>query len=133
MRPSAGIRILTWISATVLFLGLVIACSSKSQLRPRPAYDREGYASYYSGKLHGRKTANGERYDQHSLTAAHRSLPFGTIVVVQNLKNGRSVQLRINDRGPFVRGRIIDISYAAAKKLGMIRDGIVRVRVTTLD
>ena len=66
----------------------------------------------------------------HKMTAAHRSLAFGTRVVVTNLKNGRSVRVRINDRGPFIKGRIIDLSYAAARKLGMLSDGVVRVRVS---
>ena len=77
----------------------------------------------------GRKTASGERYNKHSMTAAHRSLPFGTIVRVTNMKNRRRVSVRINDRGPFVRGRIIDLSKAAAKKLRMIDAGVVRCTV----
>ena len=79
------------------------------------------------------RTASGERFDQHALTAAHRSLPFGTRVRVTNLNNERSVVLRINDRGPFVRGRIIDVSRAAAVRLDMLRAGVVPVRVETLD
>src|SRR5690606_3685928 len=79
-----------------------------------------GTASWYGGKFHGRKTANGETYDMHGLTAAHRYLPFGTEVVVTNQNNGKSVVVRINDRGPFVGNRIIDLSQAAANQIGMI-------------
>ncbi|AQZ93513.1 septal ring lytic transglycosylase RlpA family protein [Halopseudomonas phragmitis] len=88
-----------------------------------------GKASFYSSRLHGRRTASGEPYDQGSMTAAHPSLPFGTLVRVTNLNNGRSVVLRINDRGPFVGGRVIDVSRVAAEQLGMVRAGSVRVRV----
>ena len=93
-----------------------------------------GKASYYGGKFHGRKTASGERFNQHAMTAAHRKLSFGTVVRVTNLSNGRSVEVRINDRGPFGnRGRIIDVSRAAARKLGMIADGVVRVRLDIVE
>lgn len=86
-------------------------------------------ASYYAHKFHGRKTASGEVYDMEALTAAHRTLPFGTQVRVTNLSNGRSVVLRINDRGPFKSGRIIDVSLRAARDLGFIDDGVTKVRV----
>ncbi|NDY42093.1 septal ring lytic transglycosylase RlpA family protein [Dissulfurirhabdus thermomarina] len=95
-------------------------------------YRAEGVASWYGPDFHGRRTANGETYDMHALTAAHRTLPMGTRVRVVNLDNGRSVVVRINDRGPFVRGRIIDLSYAAARKLGMIGPGTARVRIEAL-
>jgi len=92
-----------------------------------------GKASYYANRHHGLKTASGERFDQNALTAAHRKLPFGTRVRVTNLNNDRSVVVRINDRGPFVRGRIIDVSRAAAQRLDMLRAGVVPVRIETLD
>ena len=92
-----------------------------------------GMASYYADKFQGRPTASGERFDNASLTAAHRTLPFGTRVRVTNLDNGRSVTVRVNDRGPFVKGRIIDLSVAAAKRIDMIRAGVVRVRVEPVD
>lgn len=92
-----------------------------------------GKASYYGDRHHGQQTASGERFDQRGLTAAHRTLPFGTRVRVINLDNGRSVVVRINDRGPFVRGRIIDLSRAAAERLDMLRAGVVPVRVERLD
>ncbi len=88
-----------------------------------------GMASLYSNKLTGRKTACGQRYDPSRFTAAHRTLPMGTVVEVTNLSNGRIVLVRINDRGPFVKGRIIDLSYESAARLHMIRRGVVRVRV----
>lgn len=91
-----------------------------------------GKASWYGAQHHGKRTASGERFDQHALTAAHRSLPFGTRVNVINLNNKRSVVVRINDRGPYTRGRIIDVSRAAAQKLDMLRAGVVPVRVEPL-
>jgi rare lipoprotein A len=96
------------------------------------AFER-GTASWYGRKFHGRKTASGERYDMNELTAAHRSLPFGTIVRVVRLDTGDSVVVRINDRGPFVDGRIIDLSRAAAIEIGMVRDGLVRVELYLLE
>jgi rare lipoprotein A len=89
-----------------------------------------GKASWY--KM-GSKTASGERMNASALAGAHRTLPFGTKVRVDNLSNGRSVVVRINDRGPFVRGRVIDVTQGAAKKLGMIRSGVARVKVTVVD
>jgi len=88
-----------------------------------------GRASWYALTS---RTASGERCDPNALTAAHRSLPFGTKVKVENLHNGRSVVVRINDRGPFVRGRIIDLTKAAASRLGFVRSGVTSVRVTVL-
>ncbi len=92
-----------------------------------PAYELEGIASWYAGKFQGRLTANGETYDTNQLTAAHKELPFNTIVRVTNELNGRVVVVRINDRGPFVEGRIIDLSRAAADILGMTAAGIAPV------
>ena len=91
-----------------------------------------GSASWYGGQFHGRTTANGERYDMNGLTAAHRSLPFGTRVRVTNLRNGRSVTVRINDRGPYVGKRIIDLSRGAAQAVNMIRMGVALVRLEVL-
>ena len=88
-----------------------------------------GVASYYSDKFVGRKTANGERYRKGKRTAAHQTLPFGTRVKVTNLKNGRSVTVRINDRGPFAKGRIIDLSKSAARKIGMLQSGTAKVQI----
>lgn len=91
-----------------------------------------GTASWYGPEFDGRHTANGERYDMHSLTAAHPSLPFGTLVQVTNLENGRQVVVRINDRGPFAHRRIIDLSYAAARELEMIGPGTARVELAVV-
>ena len=92
----------------------------------------EGKASYYSDQFHGRKTANGETFNMNKLTAAHPSLPFGTWVRVTNLSNGKDVVVRINDRGPFVKGRIIDLSVHAATELGIIQSGTVKVKLEAL-
>jgi rare lipoprotein A len=93
----------------------------------------EGIASYYGAKFHRRATASGETYSKYEMTAAHRTLPFGTRLRVTHLGNGREVTVRVNDRGPFVEGRIIDLSYAAASALGMIRDGTAKVRLHRLQ
>jgi len=88
-----------------------------------------GIASWYGGEFHGRQTSSGEVYDMFQLTCAHNALPLGTLVMVTNLENGRSVELRVNDRGPFVKERIIDVSYAAARILGMWGKGTANVKV----
>jgi rare lipoprotein A len=88
-----------------------------------------GKASYYASRFHGRTTANGETFDTKDFTAAHRSLPFGTIVRVTNLNNGKMVFVKINDRGPYIKNRIIDLSKAAAKKLDLVDNGIGRVKI----
>lgn len=93
---------------------------------------QRGRASWYGRRFHGRRTASGERFNASSHTAAHRSLPFGTRVRVTNLRNGRSVVVRINDRGPYSRGRIIDLSRAAAEAIGMLRTGTAPVRVEVI-
>ncbi len=102
-----------------------------------PSYDanytEEGTASWYGPKFHGRMTASGEKYDKHEMTAAHRTLPMPSIVRVTNLGNGRAVKVRVNDRGPFSKRRIIDLSQAAAEELDMIRTGTARVRVEYLS
>ncbi len=101
--------------------------------RNEPGYDVVGIASWYGRRYYGRRTANGEIFDMNSATAAHPTLPFGTRVQVTNLANGRSVILRINDRGPFVRQRIIDVSRRAARALDFIRRGTARVRVQRIQ
>lgn len=92
-----------------------------------------GIASFYSDALQGRPTASGEPYDAGRLTGAHKTLPLGTRVRVTNVANGRTVVVRINDRGPFVSGRVIDLSRAAADRLGMTEDGLARVELEILD
>ena len=96
-------------------------------------YTERGLASWYGRKFNGRQTASGERFDMNRPSAAHRTLPFGVAVRVTNLENGRSIVVRINDRGPFIDGRIIDLSKAAARKLGMIEAGVVRVKIKVVD
>ena len=91
-----------------------------------------GIASWYGRYFHGRKTSNGERYNMYADTAAHKILPMNTMVLVKNLENGREMVVRINDRGPFVRGRIIDLSYGSAKNLGIIKKGTAKVRIYAL-
>ncbi|HEV8715403.1 MAG TPA: septal ring lytic transglycosylase RlpA family protein [Candidatus Binatia bacterium] len=100
---------------------------------PRPPTGQFGAASWYGPGFHGNPTASGEIYNQHALTAAHPTLPLGTRVQVTNLANGKSMQVRITDRGPFVRGRAIDLSRGAAKKLGMVKAGLSRVRIRPLS
>ena len=92
-----------------------------------------GTASYYGRKFHGRRTASGETFDMSGMTAAHRSLPFGSLVRVTNPANGRSVTVRINDRGPFTRGRVIDVSRAAAEELGLIARGHATVELELIE
>ncbi|MEI4506202.1 septal ring lytic transglycosylase RlpA family protein [Sphingopyxis sp. CCNWLW253] len=92
-----------------------------------------GMASYYGNELAGNRTASGERFDPGQLTAAHRSLPFGSMVRVTNTSNGDSVIVRINDRGPFAHGRVIDVSHAAAREIGMHRSGTARVKLALLS
>lgn len=96
-------------------------------------YRERGGASWYGKKFHGHTTSNGETYDMYAMTAAHKSLPLPTYVKVTNLKNGRQVIVRVNDRGPFHQGRIIDLSYAAASKLDMLRSGTAQVEVEAID
>ncbi len=97
--------------------------------RDHPAYVEYGEASWYGPGFEGKETANGETFDQNRLTAAHLSLPLGTKVKVTNLENGKSVRVEVNDRGPYVRGRAIDLSKAAARKLDMVEEGTVPVRI----
>ncbi len=97
-----------------------------------PEWVQQGRVSWYGPGFHGRRTANGEVFDTHDLTMAHRSLPMGTTVRVTNLENGRSVVLRVNDRGPYVRGRVADLSHAAAERLGFVDAGVVPARIELL-
>ncbi|MDP8239633.1 MAG: septal ring lytic transglycosylase RlpA family protein [Candidatus Hatepunaea meridiana] len=88
-----------------------------------------GKASWYGSDFHGKMTANGEIYDMNKVSAAHKHLPFNTIIEVTNLKNGKEIKVRINDRGPYAKGRILDLSKGAAKKLGMMKTGVAEVRI----
>jgi rare lipoprotein A len=113
-------------------MGLAAAILLSAGAGTAGGYDRVGKASWYGKRYHGRTTANGERFDMNALTAAHKRLPFGTLVRVTNLSNKRSLVVRINDRGPYAGGRIIDLSRRAASILGFQRLGVVRVRVQTV-
>ena len=95
--------------------------------------EMQGFASWYGGKFHGRLTSSGEVFDTNDMTAAHRTLPFGTVVKVTNQDNGKSTLVKINDRGPFVEGRIIDLSRAAAEQLDMVDQGVARVTLDIVD
>lgn len=111
-------------------------CGGRKRAR-RPAAARigstqTGIASWYGYPYHGRRAANGETYDMEKMTAAHRTLPFGTWVRVKNLENGRAVDVRITDRGPFVRGRVLDLSHAAAAAIEMIGPGTAKVKITVI-
>jgi len=114
------------------FYSLAEAANRGGQSTKRQIAATEGTASFYAGQFHGRKTANGETFNMDQLTAAHPSLPFGTWVRVTNLSNGKDVVVRINDRGPFVKGRIIDLSASAAKKIGIMQTGIVQVKLEAI-
>ena len=117
---------------TLSIVGLLLSLAGCATLGPssKPGEANEGDAAYYSDRLHGRSTASGVPYDKNALTAAHRTLPFGTVVRVTNLINRRSVQVIINDRGPYShRRRIIDLSRMAAERIDMIRSGVVPVRI----
>lgn len=107
---------------------LLAACAA-----PREFSTQRGEASWYGPNFHGQATANGETYDQNALTAAHRTLPFDTVVRVINLDNGQSVVVRINDRGPYAKGRIIDLSRKAAEEIDMVESGVAPVRLQILD
>jgi rare lipoprotein A len=96
-------------------------------------YEAEGIASWYGRKFHGQRTSSGEPYDMFAMTAAHRSLPLPTYVKIKNLANGKEVIVKVNDRGPFAKGRLIDLSYAAAKKLDLDKAGVGKVRLTAID
>lgn len=111
---------------------LIAGCMS-SRTSPNPTGPDRGVASWYGQEYAGRTTANGEIFDPVQLTAAHRTLPFGTVVEVRNLENDRTVRVRINDRGPFIGGRIIDLSYGAARQIGLVERGIGEVQIRVLQ
>ena len=112
----------------LLLVASALGCATTGSLAGGRS-DEVGIASYYGREHDGRRTASGEVFDMREMTAAHRTLPFGTRVRVTNLANGRQITVRINDRGPFRRGRILDLSYAAARKLGIVGRGVAKVRV----
>jgi rare lipoprotein A len=123
------------ITATAIvwvFLSFLHGCAGLTDPRVEPnwsGYEETGVASYYARKFHNRTTASGERLNNNSMTAAHRTLPFGTDVIVRNINNGKSVQVRINDRGPFVEGRIIDLTRAAFAQIADLDRGLAKVEI----
>jgi rare lipoprotein A len=131
-NPRRRGRLATAIAVAAMVVGCSAVDAGAHKRAASADYDRTGKASWYGKRYHGRTTASGARFDMFALTAAHRSLPFGTRVWVTNLSNQRSVVVTINDRGPYAGRRIIDLSRHAAEILGMVRKGVVRVRVHTL-
>ncbi len=113
-------------------LAALIVLSACSSQRTQHSADISGQASWYGAQHHGKKTASGERFNQNALTAAHRTLPFGSKVKVTNTRNNKSVTVRINDRGPYSKGRVIDLSRAAANKIDMINSGVTPVQLQVL-
>jgi len=137
VRPRIALRLVLILAA------LAPACASRSspsgsrpiqEIPPSPGWTEQGIASWYGGRdgFEGKPTASGEIYDSSLLTAAHRELPLGSVVDVTNLDNGKTVRVRINDRGPFVFGRVIDLSRAAAREIGLIGPGVGSVRLTVV-
>jgi len=118
---------------TALIVATLVSLSMSASARVKQGHTQNGVASYYHDSLHGRKTASGEVYNKRVASAAHKSLPLGTKVRVTKLSNGKSVVVRVNDRGPFVKGRIIDLSRRAAKDLGIIGSGVAKVKVEVLS
>jgi rare lipoprotein A len=129
-----------WLVGVGVGVGLVTGCAEHSSNRPAAeaeveaqssarTYLEEGLASYYGEGMEGGRTASGEKLDSKALTAAHRTLPFGTCLRVVNMENRRSVEVRVNDRGPFKAGRVVDVSLAAARKLELVGKGLARVRL----
>lgn len=125
--PGTRHQALWVVSASLL---LLVSCARPPAQPVQLGGAEVGLASWYGLDFHGKRTSSGEIYDMYHLTAAHRELPLGTWIMVANLENGRSVEVRVNDRGPFVADRIVDVSYGAARLLGMIGPGVIPVRVT---
>ncbi len=123
----------TWLLPLILTGSLLAGCAGPRAFGSSGLRSESGMASYYASVFHGRETASGETYRKEGLTAAHRTLPFGTRVRVTNLENGRSVVVEVTDRGPYRRERIIDLSTRAARELQMVRAGVARVRIDVID
>ena len=128
------VRLIT--ASLCLAIGLAAGCVSRQATDwggdYSIGYRERGVASWYGEEFQGRATASGERYDMHGLTAAHRTLPLGSVVAVRSMTTGRTVTVRVNDRGPFVRGRILDLSLGAARALGMVGTGTDDVELTVI-
>lgn len=129
-------KIAVLILATFLSMPLILHAKQtrhQSVHAVKSAHKMVGLASFYAAKFNNRRTASGEKFNNNALTAAHKSLPFGTKLKVTNLRNGLSVLVRVNDRGPYVKGRIIDLSKAAARKIGIGRAGTARVKLEVVN
>ena len=123
----------TWIFFIFIFSTILSSCSLPVSREPyAPGYIERGIASWYGEEFHGRSTSSGEIYDMHALTAAHKLMPLGTVAKVTNLENGRSVIVKINDRGPFIDDRIIDLSYGSAGAIDMVETGLAPVEIEVL-
>lgn len=121
----------------VMFVVLIFAgCATRPHVKipdpEKPFFTQEGMASWYGPGFHGRKTSSGERYDQNHLTCAHKTLPFGTILRITNLKNGQTVHVRVTDRGPFIPRRVVDLSRLAAEQIDLIQPGSALVRLEAI-
>lgn len=114
-------------------LSLLLLAGVGAQAGTAPAQTQAGVASYYHDRFHGRKTASGTAYNKNALSAAHKSLPLGSTVKVTDTRTGRSVVVKINDRGPYVRGRVIDLSRAAAQEIGLTEKGLAKVKIEVLS
>ena len=124
---------LTLISATLAVLMLLVGVDALAGSRQEQSGSSQaGMASYYHDRFHGRRTASGSRYDKRAFSAAHKTLPIGTQVRVTDARSGKSVVVRINDRGPYARGRVIDLSRAAAREIGLTHKGVARVKLEIL-
>jgi rare lipoprotein A (peptidoglycan hydrolase) len=133
-RSAAALILAAMLAAGPTVSGAALPASSTTRPpRPEAGSVQAGYASWYGKWHHGGRTANGEMFDMHELTAAHRKLPLGTRLRVINLRNGRVTTVRVNDRGPYVAGRIIDLSYAAARQVGAVHDGVFPVQIRVVS
>ena len=116
-----------------VLVSLLLLSAADAQAQVALGHTQAGFASYYHDRFHGRKTASGDAYNKGSLSAAHRTLPLGTKVKVTDSRTGRSVIVKINDRGPFVKGRVIDLSRAAAQEIGLTSRGLAKVKIEVLS
>lgn len=116
-----------------ILFGLILCSFAFIGTENASAQTMRGKASYYAGKFHGRRTSSGEIFHKDSMTCAHRTLPFGTMLRVRNVSNGREVVVRVTDRGPFAAGRIVDLSLGAARRLGMVSAGVTGVEVEVIS
>jgi len=118
---------------TPALIALLLLVGVDAQARVSPGHTQDGVASYYHDRFHGRKTASGAAYNKNALSAAHKSLPLGTEVRVTDARSGKSVIVKINDRGPYAKGRVIDLSRAAAREIGLTKKGLAKVKVEVLN